>query len=151
MIEKEHKKFQKFQKKNFKFFFKIFFFIYFWHQIQWPYLMRIDNPYLVAKIFENISPDSVRFGRTCPANLAVRSCPVRKLICPVWLSPRFVKIGKKHSPEKILPKLIYVHCAAGRRAAQTRLWSLNAQFQIGWSLAKMMLIASEHEEKLAML
>ena len=87
MVEKEHKKFQKFQKKNFKFFFKIFFFIYFWHQIQWPYLMRIDNPYLVGKMFKNISPDSVRSGRTCPVNLGVPSCPVRKLICPVRLSP----------------------------------------------------------------
>ena len=38
-------------------------------------------------MFNNISPDSVRSGRTCPANLGVRSCPVRKLICPVRLSP----------------------------------------------------------------
>ena len=38
---------------------------------------------------KNISPDSVRSGRTCPANLGVRSCPVRKLICPVRLSPTF--------------------------------------------------------------
>ena len=72
------------------FFFKIFFVvIYFWHQIcvQGPYLMRIDNLYLVGKMFKNISPDSVRSGRTCPANLGVRSCPVRKVICPVRLSP----------------------------------------------------------------
>ena len=49
--------------------------------------MRIDNPYLVGKMLKSISPDSVRSGRTCPANLVVRSCPVRKLICPVRLSP----------------------------------------------------------------
>ena len=35
----------------------------------------------------NISPESVRFGRACLANLGVRSCPVRKLICPVRSSP----------------------------------------------------------------
>ena len=35
-----------------------------------------------------MSPDSVwSGGRTCPANLGVRSCPVRKLICPVRSSP----------------------------------------------------------------
>ena len=28
-------------------------------------------------MFRNICPDSVRSGRTCPANLGVRSCPVR--------------------------------------------------------------------------
>ena len=37
----------------------------------------------------NISPDLVRSGRTCLANLGVRSGPVRKLICPVQLSPSF--------------------------------------------------------------
>ena len=52
--------------------------------------MRIDNPYLVGKMLKSISPDSVRSGRTCPANLGVRSCPVRKLICPVRLSPNVV-------------------------------------------------------------
>ena len=55
--------------------------------VQWPYLMRIDNLYLVGKMFKNISPDLVRSGRSCLANLGVRSCPVRKLICPVWSSP----------------------------------------------------------------
>jgi hypothetical protein len=35
----------------------------------------------------SISPDSVQSGRTCPANVGVRSCPVRKLISPVQLSP----------------------------------------------------------------
>ena len=36
-----------------------------WAQIyvQRPYLIRIDNPYLVGKMFENISPDSVRSGK----------------------------------------------------------------------------------------
>ena len=37
-------------------------------------------------MFKNISPDSVRSGRTCPENLGVRSFPVRKLICPVRLN-----------------------------------------------------------------
>jgi hypothetical protein len=52
--------------------------------------MRIDNLYLVGKIFENISPDSVRSGRTCLAKLGVRSCPVRKLIYRVRSSPNLV-------------------------------------------------------------
>ena len=38
-------------------------------------------------MFKNISPDLVRSGRICPANLGVRSRPVRKLICPVRSSP----------------------------------------------------------------
>ena len=41
------------------------------------------------------SPDLVRSGRTCPANLGVRSCPVRKLICPVRSSPNFGNTYKK--------------------------------------------------------
>ena len=49
--------------------------------------MKIDNLYFVGKMFKNVSPDSVRSGRTCPANLGVRFCPDRKLICPVWSSP----------------------------------------------------------------
>ena len=40
-------------------------------------------------MFKNVSPDLVRSGRTCPANLGVRSCPVKKLICPVRSSPNF--------------------------------------------------------------
>ena len=46
-------------------------------------LMRIDNLYLIGKMFKNISPDSVWSGRSCPANLGVWSCPVRKLIRPI--------------------------------------------------------------------
>ena len=42
--------------------------------------------YLVCKMFNNL----VRSGRTCPANLGVQSCPVRKLICPVRLSHTFL-------------------------------------------------------------
>ena len=38
-------------------------------------------------MLKNISPDLVQLGRTCPANFGVRSCTVRKLICPVRLSP----------------------------------------------------------------
>ena len=80
----------------FNFLFSIFFlFIFkyipienFWHQIcvHGPYHMRIDNLYLLGKMYKNISPDSVRSGRTCPANLG--SGLVRKLICPVRLSPK---------------------------------------------------------------
>ena len=40
-------------------------------------------------MYKNISPDSVLCGRTCPANLGVRSYPVLKLICPI----------KKHIPK----------------------------------------------------
>ena len=74
--------------------FKILFCLYIWsrnfcHQIcvRGPYLMRIDNLKLVGKMFKNISPDSVWCGRTCPANLGVRSCPVGKLICQVRSCP----------------------------------------------------------------
>ena len=51
------------------------------------YLMRIDNPNLVGKMFEYVYQDSVRSDSTCLANLGVWSCLVSKLICPVWLSP----------------------------------------------------------------
>ena len=40
-------------------------------------------------MFKNLSQDLVQSGRTCQANLSVRYCPVRKLICPVRLSPTF--------------------------------------------------------------
>ena len=51
--------------------------------------MRIDNLYLVGKMFKNIGPETVRSGRTCPANLGVRSgILMRKLICPVRSSPK---------------------------------------------------------------
>ena len=33
---------------------------------------------MACKIFKSISPDLVRSSRTCPANLGVRSCTVRK-------------------------------------------------------------------------
>ena len=52
--------------------------------------MRIDNPYLIGKMFKDISPDSVQSGMTRPANLGVRSCPVKKLICPVRFSPKLL-------------------------------------------------------------
>ena len=41
-------------------------------------------------MFKNL--ESVQSSRTCPANLGVRSCPVRKLICPVQLSPNLIRI-----------------------------------------------------------
>ena len=45
-------------------------------------------------MFKNVSPDLVWSGRTRPANLGVRSCPVSKLICPVRLSPKLPKCPK---------------------------------------------------------
>ena len=56
------------------FFFKIFFCLFtcsknFWHYIciQGPYLMRINNLYLVRKMFKSRSPDSVRSSKFgCP-------------------------------------------------------------------------------------
>ena len=42
------------------------------------------------------SPDSVWSGRTCPANLGVLSCPVRKLICPVLSSPSSYELQHSH-------------------------------------------------------
>jgi hypothetical protein len=71
----------------FNFFFKIIFFVYLFGQRTFgtkfvSRLWELITYYLVGKIFENISSDSVRSGRTCSANLCVRSCPVRKLICP---------------------------------------------------------------------
>ena len=58
----------------------------FQHQIcvQEPYLKRINKSCLVC-----ISPDLVQYSMTCPANLGVWSCLVRKLICPVRLSSQF--------------------------------------------------------------
>ena len=47
------------------------------------------------------SPDLVQSGRTCPANLVVWSCPVRKLIYPVRSSPTFLSL----STNKIALKL----------------------------------------------
>ena len=70
-----------------------------------PYLTRIDNPYSVCKMFKNISPDLVRSGRTCPTNLGVRSCPVRNLICPVWLSPTFGKAKKWTLFQSLFPQI----------------------------------------------
>ena len=61
---------------NFQYFFHLFFQIF-----QFLFV------YLFGRMFKYISPDSVRSGRTCPANLGVWSGPVRKLICPDWLSP----------------------------------------------------------------
>ena len=63
-------------------------------------------------MFRNISPDSVRSGRTCPANLDVRSCPVRKLICPVRSSPTFLA----HSRRSVLIlKALLVHFSLALR------------------------------------
>ena len=77
--------------KKIQIFSKKILFIHFWHQIhaKGPYFIRINNPYLVSEMFKDISPGSIRSSRTCPAYLGIRSCPVRKLICPVRLSPRF--------------------------------------------------------------
>ena len=69
---------------NFFFNFYNFFFSKFFFQFSF----QIFFVYLFVKMFENTSPDSVRSGRTCSANLGVQSCRVRKLVCPVRLSPR---------------------------------------------------------------
>ena len=112
---KKIKKKKKNSKKIFKIFFKIFCFfcLFNWsgnfrHQIfvQVPYLMKSNNLLLVGETFKNISPDSVRSGRTCPANLGVRSCPVRKLICPVRSSPRFLAFNS--SSFKPIPKYFVI-------------------------------------------
>ena len=50
-------------------------------------LWELISPAWQVKCLRNRSPDSVGSGRTCLANLGVRSCLVRKLICPVQLSP----------------------------------------------------------------
>ena len=68
--------------------------------------LRIDNPYLVGKMLKSISPDSVRSGRTCPANLSVRSCPVRKLICPVRSSPRIEGADSKKQFLRWIPQVL---------------------------------------------
>ena len=60
---------------NFQYFFHLFF-----QNFQFLFV------YLFGRMFKYISPDSVRSGRTCPANLGVWSCPVRKL-SPVLSSP----------------------------------------------------------------
>ena len=53
-------------------------------------------------MFRNIKPDSVWSGRTYLANLGVQSCLDRTLICPVWLSPKYIPQVKKYSVEKII-------------------------------------------------
>ena len=50
---------------------------------------RIDNSYLVCRMFMNISPDPFQSFRTCPANSGFRCWPVKKLIRPVRSSPTF--------------------------------------------------------------
>ena len=45
--------------------------------------MRIDNLYLVGKMFKSISPDSVRSGRTCPENVGVLSGQETHMPSPV--------------------------------------------------------------------
>ena len=50
---------------------------------------KIDNSYLVCRMFMNISPDPFQSFRTCPANSGFRCWPVKKLIRPVRSSPTF--------------------------------------------------------------
>ena len=61
-----------------------------------PWTLSYDNPYFLGKMFKNISPDSVLSGK-----FEVRSCPVRKLICSVRLSPTpYLSIySNKNSPK----------------------------------------------------
>ena len=78
--------------------------------------------FLIINMFENISPDSVRSGRTCPANLGVWSCLVRILIWPVRLSPIALKSLKKHDE---LGAYIWLRAAiylANCLVKKSRLW-----------------------------
>ena len=57
-------------------------------------------------MFKNISPCLVRSCKTCPANLGVRSCLVKKLICPVRLSPKSADLlSKRQNHEEDFLKL----------------------------------------------
>ena len=67
--------------------------------------MRIDNPYLEGKMFKDVSPDLVLSGRTCPANLGVWSCPVRKLVCPLRFSPTKMHRNNQKVTQERLPQL----------------------------------------------
>ena len=53
----------------------------------YPFLIELITCIWYA-LGKNLGPDLVRSGRTRPANLGVRSCPVRKLICLVRSSPK---------------------------------------------------------------
>ena len=44
-------------------------------------------------MYKSTSPDSVRSGRACPANLCVRSSPTKKLITSYQFWPVFKKMG----------------------------------------------------------
>ena len=72
-----------------------------------PYLKRIDNLYFVCKMFKNISPDLVRSGRTCPANLGVRSGQETHMPSPVesYLKKLCIYENCKCSPTKNLIQL----------------------------------------------
>ena len=59
----------------------------------------IDNPYLVGEMFNNVSPYSVRFGRTCPANLGVQSEQETHMPSPVEPYPRLT--GKQNNIENL--------------------------------------------------
>ena len=80
---------------------------------------------------KNISPDSVRCGRTCPANLGVRSCPVRKLICPVRSSP-MLNLMQMHFHLKLY------------NASQ---FSIGVKLQIGVKISDHRLIAVLHKKR----
>ena len=77
-------------------------------------------------MFRNISPDSVRSGRTCPANLGVRSCPVRKLICPVRSSPkRYVLPFNKGAHKDVRSNsIVYIIWKGPSKSCLT--------FKVGW-------------------
>ena len=62
-------------------------------------------------MLRNISPDSILSGRPCPANLGVRSCTVRKLICPVWSSPTLKKVT------------CLLGCPSGQKNLENLLWT----------------------------
>ena len=47
---------------------------------------------IIHTCVKNVSLVPVQSVRTCPANFGVRSCPIRKLICPVRFSPTGFKV-----------------------------------------------------------
>ena len=91
--------------------------------------MRIDSLYILGKFFNNVSPDSVRFGRTCPANLSFWFCPVRKFVCQVQLSPTFsYQNFKKRNYFEILWKTLMQKWLVSH-------WKLPClQWFLGWKL-----------------
>ena len=80
-------------------------------------------------MFRIISPDSVPSGRTCPANLGVRSCPVRKLICPVRLSPNFNFRSWNGYNDELVWAALWLHKATGESDYLTKAQNWFTEFE----------------------